>query len=942
MRRTLVWTIVAAFTLLYLFGSSLVTLFADLLWFGEVGYRPVLLTLLRSQLLLGIMLGALFFLIVYANLWIARRWAPPVPRLYTEFDMGERIGQFARRTLDLLLLGGSIGAALLAGMEAASHWQQFLLWRNAVPFGVKDPLFARDIGFYIFQLPFILYLYRWLMFTLVVSFLATVWVHWSDRALQFATGNLPMPRFAPHVKVHLSALLSLILFTMSYGYWLKRFTLLQSNFGLVALNGAGYTDVHARMLAFTLLMAGCLIVAILLLVNLRLRGLTIPAYGLAGLFTLSILFGVLYPAFMQSYIVSPSDVKLEQPYIEHNIEFTRRAYGINDFVETDYRAETPLTAQGIVPHRQTLDSVRLWDYKLLARVYLQQQGLRPFYSFTNGADDNVDVDRYSFPNGYRQVMIAAREIDSDQLPQKTWVAQRLQYTHGYGAVASSVSDVTPEGSPVYLLKDMPPSAAPGLEKTFALKRPQIYFGTMNNGYAIAPSEQAEFDYASTGGDKTNQYDGKGGISLASYGRRLLFSMRYGEPNFILSKLLGPQAKVLMHRQIQERVDTLAPFLIQDPDPYLVVANGRMIWVMDCYTATDQYPYSQPFLLNNDRGQWINYLRNSVKVTVDAFDGSTNLYVFDPQDPIIRTYGKIFPNLFKPKEAFPTALLPHIRYPERLFDVQSRMFTTYHMRSPRDFYTQADAWDLAREGGTQEGADANAMQPYYVTMRLPNSNKVRFLLIRPFTPLKKSNMAAWMAVHCDPEEYGKTVIYEFPKASLTEGPEQIETRIQQDPDISKSVSLWNTQGSRINWGNLLVIPLGQSLLYVQPLYLEAERGAARMPQLKQVIVATDQPQRVIMRPTLGQALSDLLGSTVAVGATATGMTATGNRGASTGGPKPTGATSLSPGAATLIRRANEQMNAAEAAQRAGDWAKYGEALSGLRQTLRDLQGQSASP
>ncbi len=924
MRRYLTWALVVGALLLYLFGSSLITLFTDLLWFTEVGYRPVLLTLLRTQVMLAVVLGAAFFLLVYANLWIARRWAPPVPRLYTEYTPGERIGEFARRTVDVLLFVGSLVAALIAGLEASSHWQEYLLWTHPARFGVTDPLFHRDIGFYIFRLPFILYLYRWLLFTLIVSFLATAWVHWSDRALQFAA-NHPVPRFAPHVKVHLSALLSLLLFTLAFGYWLKRYNLLQSDFGLVALNGAGYTDTHARLLGLTLMAFGSAAVGVLMLANLGLRGLNAPAYGLAGLFALSLVVGVFYPAFMQTYIVAPSDVKLEQPYIGYNIDFTRRAYGMDRFDEQNYNADASMTAQTFKEHQASVQNVRLWDYSVLGRVYLQQQGLRPYYDFTD-----VDVDRYFFPNGYRQVMLAAREFKLENAPQKTWVSQRLQYTHGYGAVMNAVSEVTDEGSPAYLLKDMPPRPAPGLEQALKLDRPQVYFGTADNGYAIVNAEQPEFDFPSTGGDKTTEYSGTGGISIGSYGRKLLFSTRFGEPNFVLSKLIGSGAKVLMHRQIQERVGTLAPFLYQDPDPYLTLVDGRLVWILDCYTVTDQYPYSQPSQINVQDYLWVNYMRNSVKVTVDAYDGTTNFYVFDKSDPMIQAYQRIFPALFKPVEQFPKSLLAHIRYPERLFDLQSRLFTRYHMKNPRDFYTQSDAWDLAKEGTTTNTAEeAPPMQPYYVTMKLPDSDKPEFILIRPFTPLKKANLTAWMAVRCDPENYGKTVIYEFPKSSLTEGPEQIEVRIQQDPEISKSVSLWNTQGSHINWGNLLVIPFGHALLYVQPLYLEAAQGPAKMPELKQVIVATDQPQRVVMRPTLREALSEIMGADISTGPeTPTGPTPT----TLTGG-KP-----AAPGAAALVRRANVAMTAAEAAQRAGDWAGYGKALNDLKQALRALQTQ----
>lgn len=920
MRRYFYWALAAAGLLLYLFGSQIITLLTDLLWFTSLGYRSVKVTMIRTQVVLGLVQGTLFFLILYANLWIARRWAPPVPRLYQEIGLGERIGEFARHAIDRLLLFGSLLAALFAGLIASNYGQDYLLWRNPTPFGIKDPLFNKDVGYYIFQLPFVLYLYRWLFVTLLLSFLATAWVHWSDRALQFAQ-NIPVPRFAPHVKVHLSVLLALILFTLSVGYWYRRYDLLQSDFGLLSLNGAGYTDVHARLLAYQLMSIGWAIVGVLLLVNLGMRGLTLPAVGIVVVAGLSVVVGVVYPSFMQSYVVAPSDVKLEQPYIGHNINFTRSAYGLGNIQVVPYNADADLTGGILAQHRDTLRNVRLWDYSALERVYNQQQGLKPYYTF-----QDVDVDRYQFPTGNQQVMVAAREINQAQLPQKTWVAQRLQYTHGYGAIMSPVNAVTTEGSAEYLLKDMPPQPVPALKNELTLTRPQIYFGTQPNDYVIVNTDQPEFDYPSGTEEKTVTYEGKKGVPVGSYGRKMLFGLRFGDSNFLLSKLIGSNGQVLFHRQIQDRIQTLAPFLLPDRDPYLVIAEGKLHWIIDLYTATDRYPYSQPI-----QNAGINYLRNSVKAVVDAYDGTTTFYVFDPKDPLIQSYRRIFPALFQPKEKFPPALLPHIRYPEDLFNVQSRLFRRYHMQEPQRFYTQSDAWELATSGQpTAQGQDPEPMEPYYVTMRLPGTNRLNFILMRPFTPVGKTNMAAWMAAQCDPENLGKMVVYEFPKNSLTQGPAQIRARIQQDAEISRNVSLWDTQGSRIHWGNLLVIPLGKAMLYVQPLYLESQAGSARMPELKQVIVATDQPQRVLMRPTLDEALSALVNETV--------DTREGSSAEATETPTE-GGRNVPQNAAALIRAANRHFEAAETAQRNGDWAAYGRELSQLRQTLRQLGAQS---
>ena len=937
MRRYFGWTLAVAALLVYLFGSQIITLLTDLLWFSEVGYRPVMQTALRTQALLAAVLGILFFAIVYSNLWIARRWAPPVPRLYQEIGLGERIGEFARRTIDLLLLGGSLIAALFAALEATGHWQQYLLWANPTSFGVRDPLFNRDVSFYVFRLPFILYLYRWLLAALIVAFLATAWVHYSDRALQFVA-NVPVPRFAPHVKVHLSILLALMLFVLSFGYWMRQYGLLQSDFGNLGLNGAGYTDVHARLTGLKLMSIGSALVGVLLLVNLRLRGLTVPAYGMGALIGLSILVGVAYPALLQSYRVKPNEPVLERPFIQNNITFTRRAYQLDRVEVSPYEADRPLTATSLEQHRPTIENIRLWDYKMLPRVFNQQQALKPYYTF--GQDDgagvnvDVDVDRYRFATGYQQVMLAARELDLGQVPQKTWVAQRLQYTHGYGVVMVPVDSVTPEGSPQYLIKDMPPRPIPALEKRLAIKRPQIYYGMADNGYSIVNTQQPEFDFPSGNEDKFTDYAGKGGIPIPSYGRKLLFALRFGEANFVLSGLIGPRARVLMHRQVQQRIGRVAPFLEQDSDPYLVVADGRLTWIVDCYTTTDMYPYSQP---TAGRASF-NYIRNAVKATVDAYDGAMNFYVFDPSDPLIRSYGRIFSTLFKPAEQFPASLRPHIRYPEDLFNIQSRQYRIYHMTDPAAFYTQSDAWALATEGASR-AENPPAMEPYFVTMRLPGAKAEEFILIRPFTPVRRNNMAAWMAVRCDPENYGKILVYEFPKTTLTQGPAQIESRIQQDPVISQRVSLWDARGSRVHWGNLLVFPIGRSMLYVQPLYLEAQQGTARMPELKQVIVATDQPQRVVMEPTLEAALNRVVSGRVA---TPEIPETAGTAPTTPTGAEPPPARTPTGTTAQLARRANQQFQRAEAAQRAGDWAAYGAALRELRQTLQALEGQAGGP
>ncbi|HEY3281999.1 MAG TPA: UPF0182 family protein, partial [Armatimonadota bacterium] len=555
-----------------------------------------------------------------------------------------------------------------------------------------------------------------------------------------------------------------------------------------------------------------------------------------------------------------------------------------------------------------------WDYSQLKTLFSQQQELRQFYTF-----NDVDVDRYPIGGSIRQVMLSAREMESTGTAQN-WIARTLQYTHGYGAVMSPVNAKTPEGSPEFILRDIPMVGPASLIP----KRPEVYFGETAQGHVIVNTRQQEFDSPSGDREVYGRYAGKAGIAVGGFLRRLLLTLRFADQNFLLSRELNPNSRVLFYRQVSERVKHLAPFLSLDVDPYLAIVDGRMVWIQDAYTTSDQYPYSRPF----DAVAGTNYIRNAVKAVVDAYDGTVTLFISDPSDPIIRSYNRIFPGLFVPISRASASLRSHFRYPEGLFQIQTAMYGVYHMQDPNDFYLKTDAWDVAT---TRRGGDEPAeMDPYYLSMRLPGERRMEFMLVRPFVVRNKDNMAGWIAAQCDQPSYGRLIAYRFPKSVLTLGPSQIESRFNSDPEISRQVTLWSQQGSSVVRGNLLVIPVGGTLLYVQALYIQGKTATQEVPQLKKVLVAAENPQRVAMGDTLTDALSLLLSSTVELGGPVTAPSAP------SAGGRPEPGRALPPDVSQWVKEANNHFRAAEQAQRAGDWSRYGTELQGLRDSLRRLE------
>ncbi len=734
--------------------------------------------------------------------------------------------------LHRLALPVSLLLTLLVGWRGTGHWALVLKALHATPFGFRDPLFDQDVAFYVFRLPLWNALHGWGMGVLFLASLLVIVVYLGTRSIQATPGGLTMARQA---RGHLLALASLLLLLKAVGYRLSMFDLLLSQRGVAF--GAGYTDVHAQLPILHVLMLLAGLVALLCLVTMRLRSWRPLLGGGAVLVGVALLGGVVYPGIMQRYKVSPNEIVTEMPYIDFNIHYTRLAYGLDYIEEREFPAEQTLTQQELRQNATTLTNISLWDTRPLLATYSQLQEIRTYYKFTD-----IDIDRYLINGEYRQVTLSPRELSAKDLPSRIWINERLTYTHGYGAVVSPVNRVTREGLPEFWVKDIPPVATGDLRIT----RPELYFSELATDYVFVHTRAKEFDYPAGNQNVYTTYEGQGGIPLGSFWRKGLFAAYLGDLKLLLSNDLTPASRVLLARNIRERVQRIAPFFRYDDDPYLVIsATGRLVWLLDAYTVSDRFPYAMP-----TRGLG-NYVRNAVKVTVDAYEGTVHFYMVDPAEPLTRTIAQMFPGLLQPLDAMPADLRAHLRYPEGLFRIQARMYTLYHMRDTQVFYNKEDLWSLPVR--PLEGQE-RAMEPYYLILRLPGEPKEEFVLLIPFTPSKKDNLAAWLAARSDPPHYGKLVVYTFPKQRLIYGPRQIEARIDQDSFISQQLSLWNQRGSQVIRGNLLVVPIERSLLYVQPLYIAAEQG--QLPELKRVIVGFG--ERIAMEETLEGALARVFG------------------------------------------------------------------------------------
>jgi uncharacterized membrane protein (UPF0182 family) len=885
----------------------------DLLWFGALGFRAVFTTTWLTNIVVFVIAAVISSAILMLNGFIAVRPASAGARRPRGFRVVGRNPQGLPEVIELsldklplrliilavaLLIGGLIGFA------QTGNWDTFLKWLYAAPFGRSDPIFGLDLGFYVFSLPLYELLRDWATLIVFLSAAMAACVYFVRGDITIQPTGLPM--LSPSALRHLSGLLAIFFLVKAGGYILQRYDLLTSNNGI--LFGAAYTDVHLRLPLLMALVGAALLGAALCCTNIWRAGMLLPIVAVAIVFAVSIVETVV-PSLFQGYWVKPDELKLESRYIANNIELTRYGFALDHITSAPFPSKGTLTPEVIAANQATIQNIRWWDPRPLLDTYRQLQEIRLYYDF-----HDIDVDRYIIDGSYREVMLSARELNQSRLPAEaqTWINQRFKFTHGNGIAMNPVNRFDQEGLPVFYVKDIPPVGPPELR----IDRPEIYFGEQTSNYVVVGGGTKEFDYAKGQENVYNVYQGRDGVSLGSIWRRALFAWYFNDFKLLISDNVTPASKILFRRLIQDRIQRIAPFLRLDHDPYLVVNEGRLIWLQDAYTVSDSLPYSQ-----RTRADGINYIRNSVKVAVDAYDGNPVFYISDPRDPIVQTYQRIFPTLFQPMDSMPPSLRSHIRYPEDLFIIQAGVYGTYHMKDPEVFYNKEDLWSFPKE--SHKGQNT-FMQPYYTIMRLPGESREEFILMLPMVPNNRDNMIAWLAARCDGSNYGKLIEYTFSKEKLIYGPAQIEARIDQDTTISQQLSLWNQTGSRVIRGNLLAIPIDDTLLYVEPLYLSAE--SRQLPELKRVIASTG--DRVVMAQdveTLLAALFSKEGKPPAV------VTST---------PAPTsgaGGTQLPPAGANS-ETLNHYRRALDSLTK-GDWRTFGAEMDAMQKAL---QGAPSKP
>ena len=914
------------------------SIYPNWLWFGNLNFAPVFWTMVLGKYGVATVIWLLMIITLAASLLAAQRIHRQSEQKITEIAGMPISG----RSLNTLVLAAILIVSFVIASKGSVQWNMVLSFLNQHPFGSNDPIFGKDIGFYVFSLPFYLFVREQLLIILLFAALVTVIWYIKDGGIQiigeFAVAedgplSIPKVKIADNVGRHLLLLAGLLVILAAWGYHLKVYGVLYSTQGPAF--GASYTDVIIKIMAYRVLTAMSFLLSLFIFYNafrLKLKPLLIGTGIWVG--AIAILATGL-PILVQQFVVKPNELAKESPYIGYNIDFTRQAYNLNNIEEVDFEVNNSLRAEEIKNHDVTIQNIRVWDERPLLQTYRQIQSIRLYYDF-----NNVDVDRYLISDQYRQVMLAARELVVDQLPPqaKTWVNRHLIYTHGYGLAMSPVNEVTAEGLPQLMIKDVPPSMTVNLK----IDRPEIYYGEKTAEYILVKTSAQEFDYPK--GDKNvyANYQGRGGVLINSFMRRLLFAIEFQDPQILLTKYLTPESRIMFNRRIKSRVTALAPFLSYDTDPYMVVSGGRLFWIQDAYTASNMYPYSKrsqtPF-----RKKELNYIRNSVKVIIDAYDGHVAYYMIDTQDPILKTYAKVYPKLFKSLDEMPADLKNHLRYPKDLFEIQVQTYAKYHMQDIQVFYNQEDLWEPPDE---IYGDNRQMMKPYYIIIKLPQEEKEEFLLMLPYTPAKKDNMIGWLAARSDLPHYGNLLVYKLSKDKLAYGPMQIEARIDQQTDISRELSLWGQRGSRVIRGNLLAIPVSDSFIYVEPIYLEAEQEPQReaqtgpnpqggqsqnqqsarparqgitttaaLPELKRIIVALG--SRVAMEEKLELALSRVLGANIAQ-----------KDDISANMPESREISGLGEQALKYYNNAKDYL-------RLGDWAGYGRELEKLERILIQL-------
>jgi len=882
----------------------------DWAWFSSIGFSGVFWTMIAARIAVFAAVFVATATALWLNGYLAIRFAGrrlqavalPWDVLGSQTPLAV-IERFLRSVpWHRLVSAATLLLALLVALGWNDSWKIVLRFLFQVPYGKSDPVFGRDIGFYLFSLPLLLAVKNWVLLVLALSATIAALVYWTSGALFFGAARRVV---SGAIISHGSVLLGLLLATQAWAYWLARYGLLYGDNGVVV--GAGYTDLHLRLPMLDGLIALAIAAAFVAFANVRFRTFRLPAACLAIVFGTAWFVLPITASLFENVIVKPSELQREEPYIARNIALTREAYKLSHIVVKPFPAEELLTAQLLAENRPTIDNIRLWDRDPLLDTYAQLQEIRTYYKF-----NDADVDRYELGGSDQQVMISAREMDSTRLPPnaQTWVNLHVLFTHGNGVVMSPVTRTSPEGLPILFLQDIPPVASGGPP----VSEPRLYFGEGDAPYVIVKTGTPEFDYPKGSTNVYRAYDGADGIPLGSLPRRALFAWYLGDWNLLLSQYISGDSRLMIRRNIRERAATIAPFLAFDHDPYIVISGGKLYWIQDAYTTSSWFPYAQRI-----EDGTTNYIRNSVKIVIDAYNGTTDFYVADPADPLIRTWQRIFPELFKPIAAMPADLKKHTRYPEDFFNIQAQIYRAYHMDSPEVFYNREDLWQFPRQPTEIEDETEARMAPYYINIRLPGETRTEFVLMLPMAPAQRENMIAWLAARCDQPDYGRLLVYEFPKEKLVYGPFQIEALLNQNTEVSQQITLWNQSGSRVIRGNIVVVPIGNSILYVTPLYLRAQSG--QMPELERVIAIYG--SRVVMKQTLDEALAALfeMPSSAAV----------------------TPAPAAPPAAGTAsAHEALEHFERAVGDLKSGDWAGFGAELNAVKGLLEQMDQPARKP
>ncbi len=944
-RRGLVFFVALVIvTIIALSLRSIAVFYTDFLWFSNIHFTEVWSGILLDKVGLAAVFDLVFFVLMFANLAVAKKLSSPlqVPRT-TSDDLIVRVravtGKFPRLTLVLV----SAVLAIVVGTPASGQWKNWILFSNSVPFHWSDPQFHKDASFYVFRLPFLSFLVSWSFLALLVVFLAVAALNYFNGGIRFQGKGA---RVSPAAKAHLSFILAMIALVKAVGYYLQKYKLVNATDAYV--NGAGYTDVHAMLPALTLLLFISVVSAIILLVNIRRRGWVLPAVavGLWGL--ISIILGGIYPAIVQKFVVQPSQISKESPYIQRNITATRFAMGINNVAQQPFDYTSTISGATLATDAPTLAAARLWDPTTPVQTFNKLQDIRSYYQF-NG----LAVDRYVINGTQTPVIIGVRQINAADLPAQSWINLHLQYTHGYGAVLAPANKATANGNPAFDIQDLPPSSSGGAP---SISQPQVYYGTNNPGFVIANTRQPEIDYqTNSGATVETHYQGTGGVQLSSLLRRAAFALRFGDINTLISGLITRNSRFMFNRGIVQRAEKAAPFLKYGSQPYPVIYNGQIYWIINGYTTTSQFPYAQTANIshvNSGSGlnSQFNYFRNSVKVVINAYSGSMKYYVVDQADPIIQVYEKAFPNIFTPVSKAPSGLVAHFRYPFDGFTVQATMYGRYHITNAAAFYSAGDAWTLAQDPGTSPSQTALTqtqttsalglpvirtqvarMQPSYQLLRLPGQNGLSFDLTEPFVPVSTNNqiqtLSGFLAASSDPGSYGKLTAYITPRSLQVDGPALVNAAISASPSISQAISLLDQHGSQVEFGQMLMIPVHKALLYVRPLYVQSSQNP--LPELKQVIVVYG--TQAAMEPTLSAALNDIFGVVVP-----------GTEGANQPSPSPssssaTGANLPTATIASILSQAQTVYNQAQADLKAGNLGQYQSAINQMQALITKAQG-----